>query len=242
MQGAALNSMQNVAVSLVGLPPKHAEDYTGALAPISKATYDSLSKTEREMYAPPSKEDAAVYAKEALRLSEEAYAETGIMKKFVWSLFEDTDQIADKQFVRVTSVADGDTFKVDDGGETYNVRLLMVDTPETVHPDMDGPMPYGQEASDFTKSMILGRDVSVQMHGRDAYGRMLGYVEVDGNDFNKMLIEEGLGKMRYLDGTTDTPRYNAYRDAEKQAARDKRGLWSVNGYARPGKDEDYGSW
>src|SRR5690606_17632786 len=97
----------------------------------------------------------------------------------------------------------------------------------TVDPDMDKKMPYGQEASDFTKSMLMGKDVTLQFQGRDAYGRMLAYVEVDGNDYNKMLIEEGLGKIRYIDGTKDAGRLRDYKSAERKAYQDETGLWSI---------------
>lgn len=128
---------------------------------------------------------------------------------------------------------------MDNGSDSYSIRMLMVDTPETVDPDMDGPMPFGKEASDFSKTMLFGKDVSVQVHGRDAYNRTLAYIELDGNDYNRMLIEEGLGKMRFLDGTKDYERYTDYRRAEKQAADSKKGLWSREGYAEPGVDEGY---
>src|SRR5690606_4937286 len=90
MEGAMVSTFKNAAVALTGAPPVHPEDYKGALAPISKATYSELSAEERKKYAPPSKDDAAVYAREAKRLEEEAYRETGLIKKFVWSLFDET--------------------------------------------------------------------------------------------------------------------------------------------------------
>ena len=240
VQGGASELLEDGVLRLTGAPPMKPGDYTGALAPISRETYASLSPEAREKYAPPSTEEYTVYAKEAQRLSDEAYAETGIMKKFVWSLFDTMDDVEDSMVLRVSNVADGDTFTVKQGDNEFNIRMLMVDTPETVDPDMDAPMPYGKEASDFTKSMIMGKDVTLTFQGRDAYGRALAYVELDGDDFNQMLITEGLGKMRYLDGTTDTSRYMEYRATERKAAKDKRGLWSVDGYARPGKDEGYG--
>jgi hypothetical protein len=47
---------------------------------------------------------------------------------------------------------DGDTIKVSIKGKEENVRLIGVDTPETVHPSKPVEE-FGKEASDFTKAM-----------------------------------------------------------------------------------------
>ena len=51
---------------------------------------------------------------------------------------------------RVARVVDGDTVRLAINGQEEAVRLIGIDTPETVHP-MRGEEPYGKEASDFTK-------------------------------------------------------------------------------------------
>ncbi len=58
----------------------------------------------------------------------------------------------------VTRVIDGDTIIVD-GGE--RVRLIGVDTPETVHPQKPVER-FGREASDFTKRMAEGQRVRLE--------------------------------------------------------------------------------
>ncbi|NLJ41871.1 MAG: nuclease, partial [Clostridiales bacterium] len=69
----------------------------------------------------------------------------------------------------VSRVIDGDTIQLDDGRK---VRLIGVDTPETVHPQKEVEY-YGKEASDFTKSMLEGKEVYLEydIQPTDKYGR-----------------------------------------------------------------------
>ena len=59
---------------------------------------------------------------------------------------------------KVLRVIDGDTVKIDYNGKATNVRLIGVDTPETVHPNKPVEA-YGKEASNFTKNLLLGESV-----------------------------------------------------------------------------------
>jgi micrococcal nuclease len=76
----------------------------------------------------------------------------------------------------VTRVIDGDTLVLD-GGE--RVRLIGVDTPETVHPNKPVER-FGKEASGFTRKMAEGKQVRLEYDaetaGHDRYGRTLAYV------------------------------------------------------------------
>lgn len=74
---------------------------------------------------------------------------------------EETDLLGIKQpddekitKATVERVIDGDTLKVKlADGKTEDVRLLLVDTPETVKPNTP-IQPYGTEASAFTKETL----------------------------------------------------------------------------------------
>jgi len=97
--------------------------------------------------------------------------------------------------VKCIEVVDGDTIKVEYQGRVEKVRLIGVDTPETVHPNK--PVEYfGREASAFTRSLAEGKDVTLEFdwQKRDKYGRLLAYVYLpDGTMLNKKLIEQGYG-------------------------------------------------
>jgi len=59
---------------------------------------------------------------------------------------------------RVVRVIDGDTIVVSIDGKDTRVRLIGVDTPETVHPRKPVER-FGREASNFTKGLLEGKSV-----------------------------------------------------------------------------------
>ena len=74
----------------------------------------------------------------------------------------------------VKRVVDGDTFIL---ANNERVRLIGINTPETVHPSK--PVEYfGKEASAFTKKMIEGKKIMLEydVQKKDRYGRILAYV------------------------------------------------------------------
>jgi micrococcal nuclease len=102
----------------------------------------------------------------------------------------------------VTHVRDGDTIDVrfSDGSEEA-VRLLDINTPETVKPNAPVEC-YGPEASRHTKERLCGdptgkncAGVEIQLEiapERDRYGRLLGYVWLEGELYNEEMVNLGL--------------------------------------------------
>jgi micrococcal nuclease len=81
---------------------------------------------------------------------------------------------------RVVRAVDGDTLEVAlDGGATETVRVIGVDTPETVKPDTPVQC-FGPQASAFEHRTVEGRRVRLLtgVEPRDVYGRLLAYVWV----------------------------------------------------------------
>jgi micrococcal nuclease len=81
---------------------------------------------------------------------------------------------------RVVRAVDGDTLEVAiDGGTTETVRLIGVDTPETVKPDTPVQC-FGPRASRFEHRRVEGHRVRLLtgVEPRDYYGRLLAYVWV----------------------------------------------------------------
>jgi len=108
--------------------------------------------------------------------------------------------------------------------KTEKIRMIGVDTPETVHPKKQVEF-FGKEASDFTKKALLGKDIFVALDWdtRDKYGRLLAYIYLqDGECFNAKLLKEGMAHcytrfpFQFLD---------EFRQYEAAARAQKRGLW-----------------
>ena len=102
---------------------------------------------------------------------------------------------------QVVKVIDGDTVKIElPNGNEETVRLLLIDTPETVHPTKD-VQPFGPEASQFAKNLMPANsevEVELGIGERDKYGRLLAYFYVDGKMVNKLLLEKGLARVAYV--------------------------------------------
>lgn len=223
--------------------PTDAGLYNGAMAPISKSSYDKLSSEQKRQYTPPTEEQSIAYSVAAKAMEEKETREAGVAKKFIWFMADASGLSKEKPEMyvgSVTRVIDGDTFKVMIGDKEQDVRMLLVDTPETVHPDKP-EQPFGKAASDRTNKALISKDVRIILDPKsdkyDKYNRMLGYIEVDGQDFNKQLISEGLGKYRY--DFNDYGKGAEYREAEVQASESQRGFWQLPGYAQAGVDADF---
>lgn len=137
----------------------------------------------------------------------------------------------------VTRVVDGDTIEVEIDGATEKIRLIGIDTPESVHPDQDRNVPYGAVASAFTKGQLAGRSVGLEfdVQERDQYGRLLAYVYLDGKMFNETLLEQGHAvvstyppNVKYVDRFTKL---------QRQARENGVGLWSENPILNENKSE-----
>lgn len=137
---------------------------------------------------------------------------------------------ADNQPVQVdvVKVVDGDTIDVSIAGKTERLRLIGIDTPETVDPRKPVQC-FGVAASNKAKELLEGKKVTLEADPgqgeRDKYSRLLRYVFLpDGQSFNKLMISEGYA----YEYTYETPyKYQAeYKQAQKDAEASKKGLWA----------------
>ena len=138
-----------------------------------------------------------------------------------------TNNSATSTVFDVVEVADGDTVIVSQGCIPTSVRMIGVDTPETIDPRKPVQC-FGPKASAYTKKHLLGQQVSIEIDPsegeKDKYGRALGYIILeDGTNFNKELIEEGFGR-EYTYGKKYT-KWAEFRMAEAEAKEGGKGLW-----------------
>ena len=131
----------------------------------------------------------------------------------------------------VTKVVDGDTLHVMISGKKETIRLLLVDTPETVHPSKQ-VQPFGPEASNYMKETLSGEEIQVELGlgERDKYGRILAYVYLDDQMINKLLLEKGLARVAYV-FEPNTKYIDEFYDIQKQAQNEELGIWSLENYA-----------
>lgn len=140
--------------------------------------------------------------------------------------------------VRLVRVVDGDTIIVLLDNEEVTVRLIGVDTPESVHSDKAKNNVYGERASEFTKEYLSDYNIVYLQYDKelcDQYGRILAYVWLDSEIdtvnrhdieeymYNAILLKEGYAINK------EYPPNTAYADVFEQIREDaeisNRGLW-----------------
>lgn len=131
----------------------------------------------------------------------------------------------DDKYYKVVRIVDGDTIIVNMGSKNERVRLIGVNTPESVKPNAS-VQKYGKEASNFTKKLLEKKRVRLEfdIQERDKYYRLLAYVYLpDGKMVNKILLQEG-----YAQVMTVPPNVKYQKEfikLQRKAREEKKGLW-----------------
>jgi micrococcal nuclease len=124
----------------------------------------------------------------------------------------------------VTRVIDGDTVEVEFEGETLDIRLIGIDTPETVDPSEPVEC-YGPAASRFTTRMLEGQEVQLEFDIEllDRYDRTLAYVWLGDELFNEVLVARGFAQVStYPPNVKYVDRFLA---AQREARSNISGAW-----------------
>ena len=146
----------------------------------------------------------------------------------IFIFFIGLNNIYAKETVKFLDCVDGDTIKISLDNKDYTVRMLAVDTPESVHPTKPVEY-YGKEASDYTCNKVknakkLEVEYDEDSEKMDKYDRLLVWVFVDGNLLQKDLVENGYAKVAYLYGD-----YKYTKELEKVqelASANNLGIWN----------------
>jgi endonuclease YncB( thermonuclease family) len=125
----------------------------------------------------------------------------------------------------VSRVVDGDTIIVQLLDDEYRLRLIGIDAPETVHPQLPVQC-YGEEASAYLTELIEEKFVQVEkdVSETDRYGRLLGYIWLGEIMVNEHLVREG-----YAFAVTfppDVKYQELLQEAQEDARLNLKGLWS----------------
>ena len=142
----------------------------------------------------------------------------------------------------VIKVVDGDTITVESDGVREVIRLIGINTPESVDPRRPVEC-FGKEASSYAASLLSQRRVllvaDTSQANRDRYNRLLRYVYLDNGVFvNQRLIEEGYA----YEYTYGSPyRFQTiFKAAETEAKQQQKGLWNSSICAVSSNDRSSG--
>lgn len=129
----------------------------------------------------------------------------------------------------ILKVVDGDTIDIKYNGKKERIRMLCVDTPESVHPERSKNTPMGEKASAYTKHRLAGQSVDLELESkkRGKYGRLLAYVILDGENFNIELVRKGWSKY-YTKYGNSKKHHSEFLGAEKEARAQGLNLWAGN--------------
>jgi endonuclease YncB( thermonuclease family) len=133
--------------------------------------------------------------------------------------------------LNVVDVVDGDTIHVSRNCKMVTIRLIGINTPESVDPRRPIEC-FGIEASRRAKKLLSGQQVRIETdpaQGKlDKYGRTLGYVIMaDGTNFNELMVREGYA-YEYTYGGVAYRYQKQFKDDQKAAQAAGRGLWSAS--------------
>lgn len=119
-----------------------------------------------------------------------------------------------------TYIVDGDTIDVLIGGQTYRVRYIGIDTPET-------GQCYYWEAKAENSRLVLNQIVCLEkdISETDHYGRLLRYVHVGGIHVNAHLVQWGYAMVYTY--PPDVKYANSFVLLQQEARNAGRGFWSA---------------
>jgi endonuclease YncB( thermonuclease family) len=124
--------------------------------------------------------------------------------------------IADVWSGSVIAVVDGDTIEVLNSKQrAERIRLNGIDCPEK-------GQAYGKKAKQAASALVYGKEVTLQAHGKDKYGRTIADVFLaDTTNVNHELVKDGWcwWYRKYA------PRNTELEKLEKDARDSKKGLW-----------------
>ena len=142
----------------------------------------------------------------------------------------------DQKYYTVTleKVVDGDTIVVNKDGSNIKVRLIGVDTPESVSANESENCIEGEEASEYTKSLLNDVEtmyITYDTEYQDKYGRELCYVwlsddflDLD-NMLNYVLVKDGYAQTMMI---LPNEKYaTELKKAENIAKKNSAGLWNT---------------
>ncbi|NGM64217.1 thermonuclease family protein [Sphingobacterium sp. SGR-19] len=129
-------------------------------------------------------------------------------------------------YAYVTKVIDGDTFWVDNGKESFKVRFIGIDAPETRNSRWKQKGYFATESKEYVQSKTEHQWVRLEfdVQAMDRYKRRLAYIYLeDGTFLNASLVERGYAVVDTY--PPNVKHVEQFIDLQKQARNAKQGLW-----------------
>jgi micrococcal nuclease len=121
----------------------------------------------------------------------------------------------------VARVIDGDTIELTSG---QRIRYLMIDTPESTTETEC----YGPEAKLLNEMLVDGKEITLRYDEEctDDYDRLLAYIEVSGQEINRVMVERGYACVLHISPNGDDV-VDEYDALETEARMLDKGLWAA---------------
>jgi len=161
------------------------------------------------------------------------------LRRARWSSGEEATAVESGAAVEVVEVIDGDEVSVSGEHGAFIVRLQGIKAFKAASNDFEiGPI--GAACVRALRSLVRGREVTVVFaeHKEDRAGRLVAYLEVDGQDVGRQLVDRGLALV-YSKYPFDRERI--YESAELRAKTRAEGMWGTP-TARHRAEELKGRW
>ena len=134
-----------------------------------------------------------------------------------------------KETVVVEKVVDGDTFWATfSNGESKKIRLIGIDTPESVAPDESRNTKEGEEASAYVKALLQSGDMVFLEYDaatEDKYGRTLAYVYLtNGEMLQDILLKDGYAKTMTVQPNVKYQEH--FMKVQEEARENSIGFWN----------------
>jgi len=119
------------------------------------------------------------------------------------------------EFLRVIGIKDGDTVVLlTERKVEITVRLSEIDAPER-------KQAFGTVSRTYLSNLIFGKEVKLEILGKDRYGRTLGFIYTrNGTNVNVEMVKNGMA-WQYLKYSKSA----VLRRAQIEAKSQKLGLW-----------------
>ncbi|CAM9921774.1 unnamed protein product [Rangifer tarandus platyrhynchus] len=84
--------------------------------------------------------------------------------------------------------------------------------------------PFSEEATLFTKELVLQREVEVEVESMDKAGNFIGWLHIDGANLSVLLVEHALSKVHFT--AERSTYYKSLLSAEEAAKQKKEKVWA----------------